>query len=480
MTPWTFHPSYPLALEAALAGLMLVVFVTGLFRRGATDRLNGWLTLGGLVLLAAMAWSAESGRVLLGGTVVLDELAVFLKRLFLVSAALSVLATLAFTDTGFWRRSAEYYVILLASVLGMLVLASARELILLFVAFELMSIPLYFLTGFRKGEPAAPEGALKFFVVGSVSSAVLLYGLSFVYGATGSTDIADIGPLLAAGDPLLLLGLSLMLAGLGFKIAAVPFHMWVPDAYEAGGTPFVAWLSIAPKAAGFVVMLRLFVEGVGTAAEIWVPVLATLAGVTIVVGNLLAIPQTNIKRLLAYSGIAHIGYLLLGMAALSVSGVGMVLFYLVAYLFGNMGAFFAVQAVSASTGSDQISAYRGLARRSPALALALLLFLLSLGGIPFVAGFWAKLFIFWAAVEQGMYALAFLGAVLTVVALYYYLVVARRMYIEPPDTPGPVPVPAPLQVAIVICLVGIIGMGVYPQPWVEACLRVALTMFAGV
>ncbi len=480
MTTWALHPSYPLALEAGIAALMLVVFVTGLFRRGATDRLHGWLTLGGLVLLSGLAWSAEPGRVLLGGTVVLDELAVFLKRLFLVSAALSVLATLAFTEAGFWRRSAEYYVILLASVLGMLVLASARELILLFVAFELMSIPLYFLTGFRKGESAAPEGALKFFVVGSVSSAVLLYGLSFVYGATGSTDIADIAPLLNAGDPLLMLGLSLMLAGLGFKIAAVPFHMWVPDAYEAGGTPFVAWLSIAPKAAGFAVMLRLFVEGVGAAAEMWVPILATLAGVTIVVGNLLAIPQTNIKRMLAYSGIAHIGYLLLGMAAMSVSGVGMVLFYLVAYLFGNMGAFCVVQAVSATTGSDQITAYRGLARRAPALALALLLFLLSLGGIPFVAGFWAKLFIFWAAVEQGMYALAFLGAVLTVVALYYYLVVARRMYIEQPDTPGPVPVPMPLQVAIVVCLVGIIGMGVYPQPWVEACLRVALTMFAGV
>ncbi len=480
MTPWSLHPSQPLGIEAALVGVWLLVLVVGLIRRGSTDRLSGWLTLGGLTVVSLMAWSAEPGRVWLDGTFVLDELAVFMKRLFLVSAALSVLATLAFTEAGFWRRSTEYYVILLSSVLGMLVLASARELILLFVAFELMSIPLYFLTGFRKREAAAPEGALKFFVIGSVSSAVLLYGLSFVYGATGSTDIAAIGPALSAGDPLMMLGLSLMLAGLGFKIAAVPFHMWVPDTYDAGGTPFVAWLSIAPKAAGFVVMLRLIVEGIGAATLTWVPVLAVLAAITIVAGNLLAIPQTNIKRLLAYSGVAHIGYLLLGMAAMSVSGVGMVLFYLVAYLFGNMGAFFVVQAVAATTGSDQITAYQGLARRSQPLALALLLFLLSLGGIPFVAGFWAKLFVFWAAVEQGMYALAFLGAVLTVVALYYYLVVARRMYIEEPEQTGPVPVPAVLQVAILICLVGIIGMGVYPQPWVEACLRVALTMFAGV
>ena len=480
MATWAFHPSYPLAIEAAVAALLLVVFLSGLIRRGATDRLNGWLTLGGLVAIAVMAWNAEPGRVLLAGTVVLDELAVFMKRLFLVAAALSVLATLAFTDDAFWRRSSEYFVIMLASLLGMLILVSARELILLFVAFELMSIPLYFLTGFRKQEAAAPEGAMKFFVIGSVSSAILLYGLSFVYGATGTTDVAAIGPVLAAGDPLLLLGLSLMLAGLGFKIASVPFHMWVPDSYEAGGTPFVAWLSVAPKAAGFVVILRLFVEGVSDATQLWVPVLSTLAALSIVAGNLLAIPQSNIKRLLAYSGVAHIGYLLLGLAAMSVSGVGMVLFYLVAYLFGNMGAFFVVQAVSASTGSDKITGYQGLARRSPALALAFLLFLLSLGGIPFVAGFWAKLFIFWAAVEQGMYALAFLGAVMTVVALYYYLVVARRMYIEAPTDPAPVRVPAALQLAIVICLGGIIGMGVYPQPWVQSCLRVALTMFDGV
>lgn len=480
MTPWSLHPSFPLAIEAVLGGVWLLVLLVGLVRRGATDRLAGWLTLAGLTAVAMLAWNGEPGRVALEGTFVLDELALFTKRLVLVAAALSVLATLAVPDAAFWRRSTEYFVVMLASVLGMLVLASAREIILLFVAFELMSIPLYFLTGFRKREAAAPEGALKFFVVGSVSSAVILYGISFVYGATASTDLAVVASAMASGDPLLMLGLSLILAGLGFKIAAVPFHMWVPDTYEAAGTPFVAWLSIAPKAAGFVVLLRVFVEGVGGVSVTWVPVLSALAAVTIVAGNLLAIPQRNIKRLLAYSGVAHIGYLLLGLAAMSVSGVGMLLFYLVAYLFGNMGAFFVVQAVAQSEGSDQVTAYQGLARRSPPLALALLLFLLSLGGIPFVAGFWAKLFVFWAAVEQGMYLLAFLGAVLTVVALYYYLVVSRRMYIEPPERGTPVTVPAVLQVAIVICLAGIIGMGVYPQPWVESCLRVALTLFAGV
>jgi NADH-quinone oxidoreductase subunit N len=480
MTGWVFHPSFPLAIEAVVAALLGLVLLIGTVRRSSLDRLNGWLTLAGLLVALGMAWNAEPGRVWLDGTVVLDDLALFAKRLFLCASVLSVLASLAVEESSFLRRSTEYYVVMLASLLGMLTLSSARELVLLFVAFELMSIPLYFLTGFRKRDRLAPEGALKFFVVGSVSSAVILYGISFVYGSTGSTDLAAIAVQMTTGDPLLLLGLSLVLAGLGFKIAAVPFHMWVPDTYEAGSTPFVAWLSIAPKAAGFVVLIRVFVEGVGSPALWWVPAFSALAGVTIVAGNLLAIPQTNIKRLLAYSGVAHIGYLLLALASMSVSGIGMLLFYLAAYLFGNMGAFFVVQAVAQSAGTDDMSAYQGLARRSPALALALLLFLLSLGGIPFVAGFWAKLFVFWAAVEQGLYLLAFLGAVLTVVALYYYLVVSRRMYIEAPETPTPVPVPPALQLAIVICLLGIVVMGVYPQPWVQSCLRVALTVFAGV
>jgi NADH-quinone oxidoreductase subunit N len=274
----------------------------------------------------------------------------------------------------------------------------------------------------------------------------------------------------------MLLGMGLILGGLGFKIAAFPFHMWAPDAYEAAPTPFVAWLSVAPKAAGFIAIIRLYIEGVGAAALVWLPVMAALAGMTILAGNLMAIPQENIKRLLAYSGIAHIGYMLLGLAALTSNGVAMVLFYLVAYLFGNMGAFLVVEAVARSEQSDRIEAYRGLAQRSPLLALAMLIFLLSLGGIPFVAGFWAKLYVFLAAIERGMYGLVFLGAVLTVVALYYYLLVARRMYIEAPDRREPVPVPALLGAAIVVCVLGVVGMGIYPAPWVAATLRVASTL----
>ena len=467
----------PFALESGTFALLVIVLLTGAVRRERAGRTPAMVTLVGLAALSVLAFIKLAGSSAFGGMFVQDELAIFAKRLFLVSAFLSVLAGLALQASALTRRSAEYHAVLLASLLGMLVLASARDIILLFVAFELMSIPLYVLTGFQKREARAPEGAMKFFIVGSVSSAIMLYGLSFVYGATGSTALSAIPSPVAAGNGLALLGLGLTLAGLGFKIAAVPFHMWVPDSYEAAYSPFVAWLSVAPKAAGFVVIFRLYVEGISTEALFWTSAIAAVASVTVIAGNVMAIPQPNIKRLLAYSGIAHIGYLLMGLAAMTADGLGMMLFYLVAYLFGNMGAFFVVQAVGDAENSDGIDAYQGLARRSPALALSLLVFLLSLGGIPFMAGFWAKLFIFWAVVEQGMYWLAFLGAVATVVALYYYLVVARRMYIDAPVSPSRIVVPGPLLAAILFCAVGVVVMGAYPEPWVQAAMKAAAVLF---
>jgi NADH-quinone oxidoreductase subunit N len=471
----TFDLGAPLILELALLALAVLVLVLGLVWRGDPHGRIGWVTFIGLLAVLGLSFLAKEGS-LLGDSFIQDSLAIFAKQLFVAAAAISVLASITPRQGTFVRRAGEYHFALLASLLGMMVVASARELILFFVAFELMSIPLFLLTGFLKRDAVAPEAALKFFLVGTASAAIIVYGMSFVYGVTGSTSFSAIPAGLTEGHPLMLLGMGLMLAGLGFKIAAFPFHMWAPDAYEAAPTPFVAWLSVAPKAAGFVAIIRLYIEGVGPASLVWLPVMAALAGMTIVTGNLMAIPQENIKRLLAYSGIAHIGYMLLGLAALTSNGIAMVLFYLVAYLFGNMGAFLVVEAVARSEQSDRIEAYRGLAQRSPLLALAMLIFLLSLGGIPFVAGFWAKLYVFWAAIERGMYGLVFLGAVLTVVALYYYLLVARRMYIEPPDRREPVPVPGVLGVAIVVCLVGVVGMGIYPAPWVEATMRVAATL----
>lgn len=471
------EPGSPLVLEVGLALLMLIVFVVGLFMRGPDKRRVGVLTAIGLVVLLGLSWRTEAGAELFHGAFVQDELALFAKRLFLLATLIGVLSSLPLRAVTFARRATEYYLAILASLLGMLVLSSARDLVLLFVSFELMSIPLYYLAGFIKREPEAVEAALKFFLIGTVSSAVLAYGLSFMYGVAGTTDVRGMARALDSGHPVMLLGMLLALGGLGFKIAAFPFHMWVPDTYEAASTPFVAWLSVAPKAAGFVVIFRLYLEGMSDRVLYWVPAAAALATVTIIGGNLMAIPQQNIKRLLAYSGVAHIGYMLVGLAAVSANGAAMMLFYLVAYLFGNMGAFLVVEAVAQSEGSEAIAAYRGLAQRSPILALSMLLFLLSLGGIPFVAGFWAKLYVFWAAAEQGLYWLVLVGAVLTVVALFYYLLVAKRMYIDAPERREPIPVAPLLGFCIFVCVLGVVVMGVYPKPLVVAALRAASPLF---
>jgi len=471
----------PLVTEGIVAALAALVLVVGLLRPATGEtpgpaRTISWITFVGLLGVLATTLAATDGS-LFGGAYVVDGLARFAKRIVIGSAAISVLASMSGSPGALIRRAAEYHFTLLFSLLGMLVLVSARELILLFVAFELMSLPLYVLTGFLKRDGAAPEAALKFFLVGTVSAAVIAYGMSFMYGVMGTTLLEAVPGAMAQGHPLMPLGLGLVLAGLGFKIAAFPFHMWAPDSYEAGSTPFVAWLSVAPKAAGFVVIIRLFVEGAASAQLAWIPLLSMLAGVTIVAGNLMAIPQQNVKRLLAYSGVAHIGYMLIGLAAMSADGVATVLFYLIAYVFGNMGAFLVVEAVARAEQSNGLDAYRGLAQRSPLLALAMLLFLLSLGGIPFVAGFWAKLYVFLVGVERGLIGLVFVGAVLTVVALYYYLLVARRMFIEAPLQKTPVVVSASLGTTLVVCVIGVVGIGVYPAPWVDAARRIAEALF---
>ena len=464
-------------VEIGLGVLLLGIFAATLAAGGADRRWIGGLATVGVLVLLAVSFVLAPAPPALGGMFVLDGLAIFAKRLFLVATFISLLASISSPDAGLARRAGEYHLLVLTSLLGMCVLASARDLVLLFLAFELMSIPLYVLAGFIKRDAGAVEASLKFFLVGSVSSAVMAYGLSFVYGAAGTTSLAGVGKAFAAGHPLLVLGLLTALAGFAFKIAAFPFHMWVPDTYEAATTPFVAWLSVAPKAAGFVALFRLYYEGAGERVVAWIPIAAALATMTMLAGNLMALPQQNTKRLLAYSGIAQIGYMLVGFAAASASGTAMVLFYLVAYVFGNMGAFLVVEAVARAEGSESTAAFKGLAQRSPLLALAMLLFLLSLGGIPFVAGFWAKLYVFGAAASAGLYWLVLVGAILTVVALFYYLLIAKRMYIEAPERPGRIPVAPTLALSLILCVLGVVGLGLYPKPLVMAAMQVAASLF---
>jgi NADH-quinone oxidoreductase subunit N len=324
-------------------------------------------------------------------------------------------------------------------------------------------------------ERHAHEAALKLYLVGAASAAVTLYGLSLVYGATGSTSVAAIAR--AEATPLLSLGMLLVLGGMGFKIGAVPFHFWVPDTYQGSSTPFVAFLSVAPKLAGFAALATLFYHGFLPIQLDWQPAIAAIALGSMLLGNVLAVVQTNVKRLLAFSGVAHIGYMLLGFVATSTIGAQMLLFYAAAYVVTNIGAFLVVEAIEEQTGDSSLAAFDGLARRSPTLAMAMLLFLLSLAGIPFVVGFWAKLYVFIAAWQAGYPWLVGLGAVLAVVGLFYYMQIARAMYMLPPASDARVETDLPLTLAVGVCLGAVVVLGLFPAPLLESAGRAAAPVF---
>ena len=462
------------SLELAVAGLAVVVLLADLFApRGAVRRtgagLHALATVGLAAILVASFRIPETAQSFTAAWVQ-DPFAVYVKRIVLATAALVALAAWPHAAARGWsRRSGEFLVLLLFAALGAMALTSARELLTLFVAFELLSVPTYALAALDKRRPEAPEGALKLFLFGSVSSALLLLGIGMLLASTGTTFWQSVGPIRDHG--LFDLGVALVVAGFGFKIAMAPFYLWVPDTYQAAPTPLVAFLSIAPKAAAVAVLFRLYFElfeGRVPGLAGW---LAVLSAVTMTVGNLLALPQRDLKRMLAFSGVAHVGYVLAALAAASRFGAGMALFYFVAYLLSNAGAFLALAAVEAGGEAATLDGVRNLVRRSPAIASALLVFLLSLGGIPFVLGFWGKMYVFLAAARAGLWWLVFLGALLAVVALFYYLNVARWMFIVKDDDAGPVPAHPAVLAAVLLCAVAVTLGGLVPAWFVEPALR---------
>jgi len=468
-----------LSLDLLLVGGILLLLVVDMifprFGRGSAH-----LTVLILAGVLAASFVVDTGGSAIGGAYVGGAWPLLFKRVFLIAGIIATLGSSAHVDRCYSKRQGEYYLLLLFSLLGMMLLAGAQDLILLLVCFELMSLPLAVLAAYDKndsdrGEQRTPEGALKFYLVGITSTAITLLGLSLLFGMAQTTNIAALGA--AAPTPLSTLGMLLVLAGLGFKIGVVPFHMWVPDTYQGSGTPFVSLLSVAPKLAGFAALSLLFLQGLGGWSGDWVPAVAALSAVTIVVGNLLALPQNNVKRLLAYSGVAQIGYLLMAFASASAEGLGMLLFYAAGYTVTNMGAFLIVQALAAAGGDDSIDSFDGLAQRSPGLALSMLLFLLSLAGIPFVVGFWGKLYVFIAAWHAGLGWLVVIGAVLAVVALFYYLQIARAMYIHPVREQRAIVLSRSLKIAIAICTAFVVGMGAWPNPFVEATSEAARQFF---
>ena len=366
----------------------------------------------------------------------------------------------------------------------MMLLAMSGELLTAYISLELLSFGLYVLVSYDRYNPKSNEGGTKYILLGAFSSALLLFGISQIYGLLGTTRFDGISEALAATETLspgVLIGLVLIIAGLGFKVAAVPFHMWAPDAYEGAPIPITGFLAVGSKAAAFALVLRLFTEAFMPAVGDWQLILVIMAALTMVVGNLGALVQTNLKRLLAYSSIGHVGYLLLGVAALaSVSSDGAVstrvshlasngiMLHLVAYAITNMAAFLSVSAIFNATGSDEISGMAGVGRRAPVLAMVFAASLFSLAGLPIFAGFASKFYLFTAAATQGLLWLAGLAIFTSFISLYYYLMIIRQLYIEPAVDTTPIRVPRHTLVLLGLLLAGMIFVGVYPAPLIDA------------
>jgi NADH-quinone oxidoreductase subunit N len=456
-----------------VAAAAVAVLVADLLFPAHRRRLVGPLAAVLLLAILALTFAIDSSGLAAFGTYSGDAATLFFQRLFLSAGVVGILGGLAHVERRTRSRQGEYYFLLLCSLLGMMLLPGVRDLILLLIAFELMGMPLYILAAFEKARGRdddrgrrASEAGLKLFLVGSASTALTLFGFSIVAGLAGATSFSAL--VAALHSPLFAAGMLLILAGIGFKLGVAPFHMWVPDAYEGAPGPFVAYLAGAPKVAAIAALCSVFLPGFYGLRAQWSPAVAALALLTMAVGSLLALPQKNVRRILAYSGVAHVGYMLLALATGTVAGVTMLLFYGAIYVATTAGVFLVAHAVASESGDDSSEGLRGLNNRSPWLALSLLVFLLSLAGIPFVAGFWAKIYVFVAAWNAGFHGLVAAGVLLSILALFFYLQLARVAYFQQPLHSEPVRVAPGLGAAILACLVAVIGIGLWPAPLLNA------------
>jgi len=435
-------------------------------------------------LAAALAatillWKTDQTTVL--HVMAVDHFALLFKIIAILTVGLVVVASVPYLQ-GRTPYRGEFYALLVFAALAICLASSAINLISIYLAMEFLSITSYVLAGYLRGDTKSNEAGLKYFLYGAVTSAAMLYGMSLLYGATGTTDLAEIARALTAGDPDLLwlavAAIILLLAGFGFKMVLAPFHQWAPDTYEGAPTPVTAFLSVGSKAAGFAILMRVFLTalydfqgGIG-----W-SVLMSLSIISMLLGNLIALRQTDIKRMLAYSSIAQAGYIIIGVIAIEASagatfqGISGTLFYLLGYLFSNLAAFIAIIAFENATGSTAIADYNGLVRRSPVLAGVLLVAMLSLAGIPGTVGFLGKFLVFGAAIQVGEWRtviLAIVGIITSVIGASYYLNVVRQIFFEPADEgAAPIAVPAGLKVGMALVVVGILAIGVYPQPFIN-------------
>ena len=474
-----------LAITATIL-LLVVLHVVGRNRRSPEAAI---LALVGTGMALWVAWMTPAGEGigLFEGMVVLDGFAVFFKVLTALATAIVIFMSIDCAELAD-RTQAEYYLFLLSVLLGMFLLSSAGDIVMLYLALELVSIPSYLLAGYLKGKASSTEASMKYVVYGATASGVMIYGFSLLYGMTGSTQISEIGRVLTLGTAPLpaMLAAVMVTVGFGYKIAAVPFHMWSPDVYEGAPTPVTAFLSVGPKAAGFAVLVRFFytvfaspdgADGMWklSSSVDWPFLFAVLSAVTMTVGNLVAINQRNVKRLLAYSSIAHAGYMLMGFVLLTTVGLKAILFYLVVYLFMNLGAFYVVVLVANGSRSEDISDFSGLGSRAPFAAVSLAIFLFALTGIPPFSGFIGKVYLFAEVINRGVYWLALVAALNSVISLYYYARIVKVMFLEDPTQAGDLPLALVPRVMLAILVVPTLLLGIYWEPVIrvtEASVRI--------
>jgi NADH-quinone oxidoreductase subunit N len=459
-------------LAAVFPTLLLVVWGLALLLIGlipsqrVKSLLVPWLAFLGLIgaLVATVArWNQPIRG--FNDAVLLDNFGLFLHLVFTGAGAVTVALSIHYLqDRGLHRT--EYYPLLLFSISGMTLMSSVNDFAMLFIALELLSIPLYVLAGFARPASESEESALKYFLLGAFASAFLIYGVALIYGGTGTTAFPEIIEGAMGGNlALTLAGAGLILVGLSFKIGAAPFHMWTPDVYEGAPTPVTGFMSVGAKTAGLAAIGRVFLLTLPSLSNDWMPAIAILAALTMILGNVIALSQTNIKRMLAYSSIAHAGYLLMGVAARSDRGTAGLLFYLLAYGFTNLGAFAVLTAMAGPEGEDlSFAPYAGLAKRHPWMAAAMALFMFSLTGIPPTGGFVGKYYLFWAAVESDLVWLAVVGVLTSLISAFFYLRVVVTMYFGDPVQEQSLPLYPALATAIFVTAAGTLGLGLWPEP----------------
>jgi NADH-quinone oxidoreductase subunit N len=470
MTPTDLISVLPfLVMVAGGIALLLLDLAIPAERKAMTAGLAAGTMI--VALVSALVLVSSPPATTFSGMVRGDGYAFFLDALLAAIGIVTVLLTLRYHEVRGIMRG-EFYPLLLFSLSGMMLMGHSMNLLIVFVAVELLSIPLYVLCGFARPRVESEESAMKYFLMGAFASGFLVYGIALVYGATGTTSLAELATLFGSAAArtydvtLFMAGAALVLVGLGFKVAAAPFHMWTPDVYEGAPTTVTAFMSTATKAAGFAAVLRVFMFGFEPLLPHWQPVIAIIAALTMIVGNVTALVQTNVKRMLAYSSIAHAGYVLVGVAAGGAAGATGVLFYLAAYACTTLAAFAVMLAVGSGREEDQsLEAYAGLGRRKPLLGIVMALAMFSLVGIPPTAGFVGKYLLFGAAIASGLTWLAVLGVLTSVVSAYFYLRVVATMFMREPAGEGEViPASAPRSIGAAISAVAVVILGVLPAP----------------